>query len=208
MSRKQEPLTPLTTTRVWRDHIRKKLARPRCPDCSGRGWIATDQHRFLLRSEEADTLCDCACRTVFKICLARYHNCRSSQVSLKTGITEEIKGVLCSRSEEEYIADFERITLKVATARPEAKRFEILLKGFYWAGEPVKGGLSATDYKRTLDAFDSGLSALIGVAEGDLDLMKRLLTAVAGRALFECKPYSLYPPNAYIHAPIQRKWRR
>jgi hypothetical protein len=100
----------------------KKMARPHCQDCAGFG--INDK-----------LICACAFRRIFKRCLNEYHHKKSAQASLHSVVQEEIKGRLCSRPVEEYIADFEMVCRRAA--RELGTAYEILLDQYLVGDLPL-----------------------------------------------------------------------
>lgn len=175
--------------KAWNDLLRT-LAAINCPQCNGSGQIKTGA-------------CDCACRSIFVEGHTRYQSYRSRQASLKTKVIEEIKGVLCSRPQEDYLADFE-IVCRRAIAGALTPKHRLLFDIFYMDGEPVQGGLPDEFYKKILQDFDRRVAKRLGVSPVEVFKMKEVLTAALGHALLETQPYALYPFKFYF-GPIQRK---
>ena len=150
-----------------------ELGQRSCGVCEGiGGWLTKDG---------GVRPCICSLRTVFRGCYDRYRQCvrrerRITQVSYKeTPIGKSHRGTW-SRKEEEYIADFERVS------RRNLDDWHYRLFRYHY--------VLGADWKLC--------SRKLGIKKGYFFHGVYRIEQRLGRVFFELEPYSLYPPHDYF----------
>lgn len=158
----------------WNKRDLNFLARSECPICRGEGSLES--------RNEAVQPCDCALRSAFRACYARFRDCANdgralSRVSFDRTPTGRSNKGTWGLKREEYMADFE-LTARRSLSAPRHKlfRFHHIL------------GASVSMCARRLRL--SPEAAARAVAQIEIDL---------GRSFATMEPYSLYPLWDYFN---------
>ena len=147
------------------------VARANCSACQGLGAQLVD-----------GTPCPCALREIFRQCHSRFRDCNNKPKHLSAAILMRSRGASASvafvRPNENYIADFISI---------------------------AKRALGARSFHYAVFNYHFLLGADAGMVCGRLNINMPTFTAacehircVVGLALFDTRPFPLFPPDAYF----------
>jgi len=152
------------------------LAMYNCTQCHGLG----------LRAGRGNTsvVCNCSLRTIFRICYQRFQDCASDDKHVGSVTLEYLPGkdrrVTYSRKDEEYVADFCKVSAR--TLDPEEYRIfrYYFLLGADWS-------LCCKKLKTDRGNFFHSVYRI----------QQKL-----GKVFRELQPYALYPLDEYFHGKM------
>ncbi len=147
----------------------RNLASIGCSQCEGTG-------------VQNDNVCQCANRTVFRICHRQYEafafGSRAHSV--------EIRGITAHRPYEEYLADFELIARRAL--KDTSLSYQRVFQLHFCAGVDI-----------------SLCAKALKLSKYSIEAIARLIEEVAGRAFHETRPHALFPPRDYLRDSGPRK---
>jgi hypothetical protein len=148
--------------RVWSRSETIGLADASCSLCHGYGMQPVAPGR--------EEVCPCVWRTIFRICLRRYQECRTHP-----GYVRRSRKYQFSRPTEEYLADFERATSNLSAAEAIVLRDHFLGKMPWFA-----------------------CARNLGMPRGAFFHFVNRLRTELGQRIATTAPYAIYPFAEYV----------